>query len=210
MPAQRTLMSFTLAAITAAAAAWVLPAAAQTQGSPAAPAAGSASSFTSGSNRGYLGLTVGRSDYRMGCSATTLSCDDSSSSIHIYTGTPRGNFWGAELGYINMGRATRAGSRAKAEGMNVSLVGRASIANSFRVFGKLGTTYGHTDTSSALGSGMATGSESGFGLSYGAGVSFDFTPKLSATLGWDSHDFRFPGGARDPVRATSLGLQYRY
>ena len=48
------------------------------------------------------------------------------------------------------------------------------------------------------------------GLSYGAGVSYDFTPRLSATLEWDSNDFRFASGGRDPVRSTSLGLQYRY
>jgi OmpA-OmpF porin, OOP family len=27
---------------------------------------------------------------------------------------------------------------------------------------------------------------------------------------WESNDFRFAGGGRDPVRSTSLGLQYRY
>ena len=51
--------------------------------------------------------------------------------------------------------------------------------------------------------------EAGVGLSYGAGLSLDFTPRLSATLGWESHDFRFAGGLRD-VRATSLGLRYSY
>jgi hypothetical protein len=38
-------------------------------------------------------------------------------------------------------------------------------------------------------------------------VSWDFTPRLSATFEWGSYDLRAPGG---PVRSTSLGLQYRY
>jgi len=44
----------------------------------------------------------------------------------------------------------------------------------------------------------------------GAGVSYDFNPRISATLQWDSNDFRFAGTGRDPVRSTSLGLQIRY
>ena len=67
-----------------------------------------------------------------------------------------------------------------------------------------------SDTAALAASGIAAGSEQGFGLSYGAGVSYDFTPRLSATLELDSNDFRFAGGGRDPVRSTSLGLQYRY
>jgi hypothetical protein len=51
--------------------------------------------------------------------------------------------------------------------------------------------------------------DQGFGLSFGGGISYDFTPRLSARIQWDSNDFRFANG-RDPVRSTSLGLQYRY
>jgi hypothetical protein len=39
----------------------------------------------------------------------------------------------------------------------------------------------------------------------------EVTPRLSATLGWDSYDLRLGGGIpRDTLRSTSLGLQYRY
>jgi OmpA-OmpF porin, OOP family len=91
--------------------------------------------------------------------------------------------------------------------MNLSLVGNAPLGTSWRLFGKLGTT-GRPETS-ILGAGVAPGTEPGFGLSYGAGLSFAVTPRLSATLEWDSNDFRFPGAGRE-VRSTSLGLQYRY
>jgi hypothetical protein len=53
--------------------------------------------------------------------------------------------------------------------------------------------------------------ESGYGMSFGAGVSMDVTPRLSASFGFDNRDLRLGNtGARDPVRSTSLGLQYRY
>jgi len=192
-----------------------LLAGAATLGAPAlaqqsAPTTSASSSWIPGPGKSYLGLSVGRSKYDLPCGATTFTCDSSATSANLYAGTMIGNFWGAEVGYVDMGSVARAGGDTRARGLNLSLVGRAPIGASFGVFGKLGTTYGRTETSSALSSGIANGSENGFGLSYGAGVSWDFSPKLSATLAWDSHDFHFAGGVRDPVRSTSLGLQYRY
>ncbi|NPC54672.1 outer membrane beta-barrel protein [Caenimonas soli] len=160
--------------------------------------------------RSYLGLNLGRSRYNISCGTTALLCDDSERSVQLYTGTMIGNFWGVELGYLNMGRIARAGGETRSQGLNLSLVGKTQLTPSLRLFGKVGTTYGRSETSALAASSIVTGSEQGFGLSYGAGVSFDFTPRLSATLEWDSNDFRFPGGARDPVRSTSLGLQFRY
>lgn len=160
--------------------------------------------------RGYVGLSLGRSRYSAPCGVTSFNCDSTDNSVQISAGSMVGNFWGVELAYIDMGRINRGGGTTRAQGLNLSVIGKAPVWQSLGVFGKLGTTYGRTETSAAAGSGLATGSERGFGLSYGAGVSYDFTPQLSATLGFDSHDFRFAGGGRDPVRSTSLGLQYRY
>ena len=208
MSAPRIVVQFVLAA---AMLVMSLPAAAQSTGAGAGSTARDGSnSWLSTGGRGYLGLNIGRSEYRLHCGFSALSCDDKDNAINLTAGAMGGSFWGAELGYINMGRATRFGGEVKAQGLNLSVVGRTPRVWSFGLFGKVGTTYGLTESSSATGSALASGSESGFGLSYGAGVSFDFTPNLSATLGWDSYDFRFAGGNRDPVRATTLGLQYRY
>jgi len=198
MPVQRHALCFFLAA------------AALLGGAPAGAQTDSGSTAWPALNRAYLGLSLGQSDYRTSCASTLLPCDDKDTSVSLYAGSMLGNFWGVELGYINMGRVDRAGGSTKAQGLNLSLVGSAPLGRSFGVFGKLGTTYGFTDVSAAAGSGVTGGSDNGFGLSYGAGVSYDFTPQLSATLGWDSHDFRFAGTGRDAVRSTSLGLRYRY
>lgn len=205
MAAQRGLLCLVMAAAAAAA---VLPAVAQAQ---AADDAGTPNtSLLPSARRSYLGLNLGRSHYNLRCGSTSFLCDDTDNSVHVYAGTMVDNFWGVELGYLNMGRIARAGGDTRAQGLNLSLVGKAPLGRSFGVFGKVGTTYGRTETSALASSGIAAGTERGFGLSYGAGVSYDFTPRLSATLQWDSHDFRFAGSGRDPVRSTSLGLQYRY
>lgn len=161
-------------------------------------------------DRGYVGLSLGRSRYAAPCGATSLNCDSTDNSVQVSAGSMIGNFWGVELGYLDMGRINRGGGTTRAQGLNMSLVGKAPVWHALGVFGKLGSTYGRTETTALQASGIANGSDRGFGLSYGAGVSYDFTPRLSATLAWDSHDFRFAGSGRDAVRSTSLGLQYKY
>ena len=58
-----------------------------------------------------------------------------------------GNYWGVEVGYLDLGRIAREGGKTRAQGLNLSLVGKAPLASSFGVFGRLGTTYGRTETS---------------------------------------------------------------
>ncbi|HEY8051083.1 MAG TPA: outer membrane beta-barrel protein [Ramlibacter sp.] len=91
----------------------------------------------------------------------------------------------------------------RSQGLSVRIVGRPSLLPSLGVFGKVGSGFARPDTT-VMGNG---GPEQGFGFAYGGGVSYDFSPRLSASLEWDSYDLRLPVG---PVRATSLGLQYRY
>jgi hypothetical protein len=81
----------------------------------------------------------------------------------------------------------------------VSLVGRAGFAESpWALFGRVGSTTGART--------HALGAEAGFGLTYGAGLSWYLSPRTTATVGWDSYDLRLGG----TVRATSLGVQWRY
>jgi hypothetical protein len=108
-----------------------------------------------------------------------------------------------EMGVVDLPRFTHPGSNIRAQGLNLSLVGRAPLFGGLGFYGRLGSTYGYAE--GTPGAAMA-GPDNGSTLAYGAGVSMDFTRRLSATLGWESHDFKFTGGQR----ATSLGLQYRY
>ena len=89
-------------------------------------------------------------------------------------------------------------------GLTLSVVGRAQMSASFGVFGRVGTTtYGRPDTT-AMGMAAAPVTDA---MSWGGGVSYDFTPRLSATLEWISYDLRVANG---PLRSANLGLKYRY
>ncbi len=208
MPMPRPL----LALLACLAIAVALPAAAQDAGSGLRADRGSGATGLWRPEPGQrtVGLSLGQSSYRIGCGGGAFACDDSDRSVHAYLRSMHSERWGAELGLVDMGRMDRGGGSTRAQGINLSLVGNAPMGHGFNLYGKLGTTYGRTRVSSDAASPVVGGRESGFGLAYGAGVSYDFTPRLSAVLAWDSHDFNFPGGEREPVRATSLGLQYRY
>jgi OOP family OmpA-OmpF porin len=163
----------------------------------------------------YLGLSVGRSYFDANCDNTpSLTCNRTDRTARLSLGRSIDPNWSVEASYVDLGTMARLGGETRAQGVDLSMVGRAKLASTVGVFGKLGTTYGRTDTSvmGAPGASAApfAGNEQGFGLSFGGGVSYDITKRLSATLEVDSHDFRFAGGGHEAVRSTNLGLQFKY
>jgi len=82
----------------------------------------------------------------------------------------------------------------------LAVTGRASFADTpLGVYGKLGAIQGRNW-------GLATAADMPPGVSFGAGLSWDFSRSLSGTLGVETYSLR----AGAPVRATNLGLQWRY
>ena len=194
-----------LLCLVSAASALALPLAAHAQSAGSLSSTWQANWYPS--PRSSLGLHLSRSQPSLPCGVTALICETAAPATQLQAGAMVGRFWGVELGYVESGRIVAREGRT--QGLNLSLVGKAPLGQSLGVFGKLGTTYGRSDTS-VLGAGPAVVPEPGFALSYGAGLSFSLTPRLSATLEWDSNDYRFSGSGREPVRSTNLGLQYRY
>jgi len=86
------------------------------------------------------------------------------------------------------------------------VVGRAQLFPSLGVYGKVGAAYARPDAA-VMGHVGAPWAEPGPGLAYGGGLSWDFSPRVSATFEWGSYDLRLSTG---PIRSTSLGLQIRY
>jgi OmpA-OmpF porin, OOP family len=203
-----TALRFLLSLVSAASA-LVLPVAAHSQALVSAEAPITLKN-PYGAGRASLGLNLSRSPSAYPCGTTALFCDSGDRTDRLSANAMIGKFWGVQMGYQDTDRGPLRGpGESRTQGFNLSLVGKTPVWQSLRVYGKVGTTYGRSDTS-VHGAGAQASAEQGFGLSYGAGVSFSFTPRLSATLEWDSNDYRLPGAGREPVRSTSLGLQYRY
>ena len=80
------------------------------------------------------------------------------------------------------------------------------VASNFGVYGKLGAAAMRPPATVLATPADATSA----GVSYSIGVSWEFRPRLAATVGWDTYDLRLLGSDRDAVRGPSLGLQWRY
>lgn len=158
--------------------------------------------------RGYVGVNVGRPELKAGC-GIGYGCDDPDASFNVYTGGMVNDWLGAEVGYLNTGKADRAGGSTRSQGVNLSAVFKLPLG-AFNVFAKAGATYGETKVSTGLLSNVPSGKQRGWGGSYGAGVGFDFLPNSGVVLQWDRTAFRYPGQGRQDVDITSLGYVFKF
>lgn len=158
----------------------------------------------------YIGLNVGESDFSVGNGSGIFAAERRDTAYSLYMGNYLTPNFGVEVGYVDFGKIDRAGGRTKAEGINLSVVGKLPLTDMFNLLGKVGTTYSRTDVSSTAGSGIDAGNETDFGWSFGVGAEYAFTPQWSVTLQYDEHDLKYPGGSRSSVSVTSLGARYRF
>jgi hypothetical protein len=182
MRSQRTLLVLVLG-LAAACGAW-----AQTTGTLRWPAPTTS-----------LGLQVADAPWRTPCGSIALPCEGDAATLPLYLSAtaPRSLS-------LQVSRSADASPFRGASSLppNVSLLGRAGIAPDFGlgVYGRLGMV-----TTRSL-----SGARGDGGVTYGVGLSWDFSRRGSASVGWDTYDLRTIGGEARDVRATSLGLQWRY
>jgi opacity protein-like surface antigen len=159
-------------------------------------------------SRGYIGANLGWPDIDGRCTPG-FACDDANVGGKIYTGGSWNEMFGAEIGYINFGTNDRNGGEVSAQGVNFSLVGNIPLVDVFNIFAKVGVTYAWTETTAALITGVRTGDEDDFALSYGAGIGFDLTNNFEVVAEWERHDLRFVAG-RENADLFSLGVKYTF
>lgn len=160
-------------------------------------------------NAAGLGAAPAAAEVPVGCGPSLLPCASPAMALQRDS-EPSTLRWSVELSQLRLAPPAGPTAGVDRQGLNLSLVGRKPLfGHAFSVYGKLGTTYGYAESGHLPGP-AAAAFGTGYGLSLGAGVSMDVTRRLSATLGWESHDLRLVSGGRDNVRSTSLGLQYRY
>ena len=144
-----------------------------------------------------LGLQAG-SEVRLPCSSYTLSCSDAT-SVPLYASETAPRSLSMQISEADRLGAVRVGR----PGLNVSLVGKAGIVQDVGVYGRIGSAFNRSAPATQL-MGAADA-----GLTYGVGLSWDFSRRASAAVGLDSYDVRgMAGDVRD--WRTSLGLQWRY
>jgi opacity protein-like surface antigen len=164
-------------------------------------------SWIPGTSYGYVGLSLGQSEYDLNCTAG-FNCDDGDFAGKLYTGGKFNNMFGVELAYVNLGKAEANGGSVQAQLANVSLVGNLPVAEQLSVYGKVGAFYGFTDVDTTA-PGVATGEENDFGWSYGLGVQFDINRNWAVTGDWDHYRVDFVD-RDDDVQLWSVGVLYKF
>ena len=159
----------------------------------------------------FIGIEVGKPHYSNSCgNLAGLSCSNNGTSYSIVAGNMFTRNIGAELSYLDLGKADRAGGSVSARGVNLSVLGRLPLGDSFALEGKVGATYGVTLVSADPLAGVPTGRDSGFGLGYGVGLDIHVAHGLSGNIGWEQHDFHFAGQGMQNVRNVTVGLDYNF
>ncbi|MGE5450689.1 MAG: outer membrane beta-barrel protein [Acidobacteriota bacterium] len=158
---------------------------------------------------GYVGLSLGNGRLDTACVAGQ-DCSDPGGALHVYTGGMFTPYVGMQLGYFRLGAADRNGGETKVSGVNLVLTGVAPLGSMFSLTGRVGGTYGWTDTSVGTGVVAPSGKENGFGASYGAGLSWDFDRNWSATLDWDRHHLKYAGDEKRNTDVATIGFKYRF
>lgn len=149
-----------------------------------------------GAGAAPLGLQWSAPDWRGPCSTVAFGCEsDASTLLYASPKAPRS----LSL-QVSQPDATGGLRAPGATPPNLSLIGKAAVDTDLGL-----GVYGRFGTASRAG---LLGNEGG--LTYGVGLSWDFSRRGSAIVGWDSYDFRTAGGEGRDVRATSLGLRWRY
>jgi OOP family OmpA-OmpF porin len=169
--------------------------------------------------QGYVGASVGQSDYKVDCTGLT-SCDKKDTGYKLYGGYMFMPYVGVEAGWADLGKVKASGvfeidsttvsgtGELKSRGFFLGAIAAAPFDQA-SVFAKLGFASLKTKlTISALGLSESE-SKTSTNLYYGFGGGYDFTKNLGARLEWERFRIKY-GDEKDNVDLLSLGLLYRF
>lgn len=159
----------------------------------------------------YFELTTGESHFGLSGNGSYHS-DQHDQSYGVAMGRYfQSSNLGMELGYTDFGDVHRLGGSTEAQGINLSLIGRAQLGNAFNVLGQIGGVYSRTDVSARSASGASdTGTEHGLDWTYGVGLEYAFTRRVSGVLQYDGYRMDFADKGQERITNLALGLRYLY
>ena len=172
----------------------------------------------------YAGAAVGQSRAKDACEGVTIACDDKDTGWKVFGGYQFNKNFGAEVGYVDLGKATANGvitgvavsADAKVKGFEVLGVGTLPIANNFSAYGKLGFFRWDLDVSAtgAISGFSATvsASETGTDFTFGLGLKYDFAKNIGARLEWQRYNDigKESTTGKSDADLLSLGIVFKF
>jgi len=131
-----------------------------------------------------------------------VSTDKSSTGGKLYGGYSFTPNFSLEAGYATLGKFESAAGSVKADGFYADAVGTLPLGNGFSALGRVGLFNGKLDSSLA-------GDDRGTSYKVGAGVQYDFDPRLGIRGEWER--YRFDAlGTKSNADMYSVGLNYKF
>ena len=168
---------------------------------PAALLAISAPAVAQQSDAGwYMGGSYGMTSFDIDTAGiTSPSLDDSDSGFKIFGGFQFTKNWGAEVGYVDFGKAGIGGfGDIGVTALTLAGTGTLPLNESFSLLGKVGMANWDA-------SGSASSGDSGTDLFYGIGARYNFNKNLSVQVEYEMLDTD-----TDSVNMMSVGLRYKF
>ncbi len=188
------MKSTSIIAVLGLAAAFALPAAAQTRG-------------------GYLGFSAGQSDIKFSCA--TGPCDTKGRDYKLFGGFQVHPMVAVEVGYSDLGKGTFGASNIKATAWDVSAVGKWGVplgaqGIGLAVLARLGAYSGEAKQTTA-----STGADvkhSTTSVTYGAGLQADLSRILAVRGEWQRFNKMGGGGLgqKADVDAWTVGILWKF
>ena len=158
---------------------------------------------------GHVGAAYGRARLGADCPAAT-DCDKTQNAWKVFAGGRFQRWLGGELSYVRAGNFKRGGGDTDLQLVNFSLTAGVPFGLNSSIFGKIGGLWGHTEVTGSA-PGFDTGSQNGWGPSFGIGAQMGVTKNWAVRLDLDRYRPKFPGGAgRENLDTLMLGVQYSF
>lgn len=136
----------------------------------------------------YVGAGVGRAKDKDTCKDVrddgfSGSCDDTHTAWKIYGGYQINKYFGAELGYVDLGRTKASGqilgfpasAKADVNGFELMAVGTYPVTNEFGVFAKAGLLRADVDVKATVAGFSVKESDHSTDFTFGVGLKYAFT-----------------------------------
>lgn len=161
----------------------------------------------------YVGGAIGRSEQTLSAGGASLS--DTDASYKIFSGYQYTSMFGAEVGYIKIGRDVieQAGMHATIEPSSVYAAATATwpVTADLSVYGKLGLARTHTKLKASYAGATESDSHNQTSVMFGLGASFPLSAHVSLFGEYENFGKIVKDDSGDLKADTvSIGLRYKF
>ncbi|GAB4361808.1 MAG: hypothetical protein Kow006_32810 [Gammaproteobacteria bacterium] len=146
----------------------------------------------------YFGASYGPSE-------VDVSGYDESESLRLFLGSEVSQNLALEVAFVDLGTFDVTGTSASVDawGLDLSVLGKLPVSNSFSLYGKFGLFSWDVEGTIP---GLLIATDSGSDITYGVGADFDFGNHWHGRIAWDF----YPDVSGGDIDAITFGASYQF